>query len=236
MLQNYVYTCSGSLASCEELMEIVANADKELQPERSHGDDEGSDADDISLQTIDSDSDDSAYEETDDEAVVAHSEEKERAGPTTQTSGALGISAAPSVDEGIIQSSSTSSTMQDESGHPRRIPRIATMRMYHGGQSQANTEEVLEEITPWLCPDNGPRQWIDITGDLVTLAVSKGILGQPQANRTSCQVSRQQEGARRADVHRCRFQRRTDQMSLAAEREVRQLHPGIASFTTNMRE
>jgi len=89
MLQNYVYTCSGSLASCEELMEIVANADKELQPERSHGDDEGSDADDISLQTIDSDSDDSAYEETDDEAVVAHSEEKERAGPTTQTSGAL---------------------------------------------------------------------------------------------------------------------------------------------------
>jgi len=163
-------TCSGSLASCEELMEIVANADKELQPERSHGDDEGSDADDISLQTIDSDSDDSAYEETDDEAVVAHSEEKERAGPTTQTSGALGISAAPSVDEGIIQSSSTSSTMQDESGHPRRIPRIATMPMYHGGQSQANTEEVLEEITPWLCPDNGPRQWIDITGDLVTLA------------------------------------------------------------------
>jgi hypothetical protein len=216
MLQNYVYTCSGSLASCEELMEIVANADKELQPERSHGDDEGSDADDISLQTIDSDSDDSAYEETDDEAVVAHSEEKERAGPTTQTSGALGISAAPSVDEGIIQSSSTSSTMQDESGHPRRIPRIATM--------------------PWLCPDNGPRQWIDITRDLVTLAVSKGTLGQPQANRTSCQVSRQQEGARRADVHRCRFQRRTDQMSLAAEREVRQLHPGIASFTTNMRE
>jgi hypothetical protein len=203
-------TCSSSLASCEKLMEILANSENEGEPEGSHGDDEDSDADDIPPQAVKSDSDDSDYEETDVEQMAAHSKENERAGSTAQTSRTLGPSAAPSMDQGTTSSISSSSTMAliDEPGRTRSIPCIVTM--------------------PWLCPDNGPRQWIDITGDLVTLAVSKGTLGQPQANPTSGEVSRQQEGERRADVHSCRLQRRTDQMSLATQREVCKLHAGIA--------
>jgi len=152
MLQNYVNTCSSSLASCEKLMEILANSENEGEPEGSHGDDEDSDADDIPPQAVKSDSDDSDYEETDVEQMAAHSKENERAGSTAQTSRTLGPSAAPSMDQGTTSSISSSSTMAliDEPGRTRSIPCIVTM--------------------PWLCPDNGPRQWIDITGDLVTLA------------------------------------------------------------------